>query len=75
MDFDWADEAIHAGYGRKWMRAALDAGGHNALAWPDVAKRCEELVAARVAAATEDEKRTLRRCSDALIAAARERIA
>jgi hypothetical protein len=74
MDFDWADEAIHAGYGRKWMRAALDAGGYNALAWSDVTKRCEDLVAARVAAATEGEKRALRRCADALITAARARI-
>ena len=74
MDFDWADEAIHAGYGRKWMRAALDARGHEALSWPDVTQRCEELVAARVASATEEEKRVLRRRADALIAEAAGRI-
>lgn len=58
MEFDWADEAIHAGYGRRWLREALNVEdpGHE---WRSVLTECEELVAARIARATEQEKAAL----------------
>jgi hypothetical protein len=55
MDFDWADEAIHAGYGRRWLRAALESAGRDPGTWPEVVERCESLVARRVARATPAE--------------------
>ncbi|MFN2490634.1 MAG: DUF455 family protein [Actinomycetota bacterium] len=67
MDFDWADEAIHAGYGRRWLRRALQAAGDDPESWPQVVARCEQLVQQRVARATDDEKRDIRACADALI--------
>jgi hypothetical protein len=68
MDFDWADEAIHAGYGRRWLRAALDKRGESPDDWKHVLKRCEELAAARVERSTEEEKETVRACAEALVA-------
>jgi HD superfamily phosphodiesterase len=59
MEFDWADEAIHAGYGRTWLRRAVEVEGRDPNSWADVVKECEELVAARVARATDEERKTI----------------
>lgn len=67
MEFDWADEAIHAGYGRKWLRAALEAEGRAGDEWRDVVTDCGADVAARVARATESEKEALREQARRLI--------
>lgn len=74
MDFDWADEAIHAGYGRRWLRAALESRGENPENWKEVLKRCEELAAARVAGATEEEKQTVVACTETLLSEAERSI-
>ena len=66
MEFDWADEAIHAGYGRRWLREAVGAEGHTGD-WTEVLKHCDELVAERVAAASESEKAALRTQAERLI--------
>lgn len=68
MDFDWADESIHAGYGRRWLKAALAQAGRPASDWREVVAHCEELIAARVAEATEDEKATSYAHAKALVA-------
>jgi uncharacterized ferritin-like protein (DUF455 family) len=73
MDFDWADEAIHAGYGRKWMRSALAKAGRPPSDWDDVVARCEELVQERVASATDAEKDETRACAARLLALAEKR--
>lgn len=73
MDFDWADEAIHAGYGRKWMRAALAKSGRPSSDWDEVVARCEELVQERVASATDVEKDETRACAGRLLALAEKR--
>ena len=70
MDFDWADESIHAGYGRRWLKAATARTGHS---WSDVIAHCEELVAARIARATDEEKATSYAHAERLLQAARER--
>ncbi|CAN5704782.1 hypothetical protein BH24ACT26_BH24ACT26_08270 [soil metagenome] len=70
MDFDWADEAIHAGYGRRWLRRALQARGDDPESWPEVVARCDDLVRARLERATDAERRETRACADALIARA-----
>jgi uncharacterized ferritin-like protein (DUF455 family) len=59
MDFDWADEGIHAAYGRKWMRALLRQRGRGADEWPGLLEECEALVAQRVAAASAVERAEL----------------
>ena len=67
MEFDWADEAIHAGYGRKWLRAALEARGEDGNRWSRIVEDCERDVADRVGRGTEDEKAAVRRQADLLI--------
>ncbi len=70
MEFDWADETLHAEYGRRWLRALLQARGEAPESWPAVLERCEELVRERVAKATPQDLERIRSCADALVAAA-----
>jgi hypothetical protein len=55
MDFDWADETIHAGYGKHWLRELLAVRGEDPRAYDSVRERCGQLVAEYVATATPDE--------------------
>ena len=71
MEFDWADETLHAEYGRRWLRRLLEARGEDRESWPAVLERCEQLVRDRVARATRDELDRIRACADALLAAVR----
>lgn len=74
MDFDWADEAIHAGYGRKWIKALLDSE-NGARGWHDVVARCESLVQERIDARTPEEERITRDAAERLIEEAERRLA
>lgn len=70
MDFDWADETIHAAYGHRWLDA-LHAQKPDAV--PDIEtirQRCDELVAAVVSTATDDERAEIRRVAEQLTAKA-----
>ena len=69
MEFDWADEAIHAGYGRRWLGEAL-ALEEPGREWRSLLAECEELVEARVAKASEEERTGLLRQAKKLIAKA-----
>ena len=70
MEFDWADETLHAEYGRRWLRRLLEVRGEDPESWPAVLERCEELVAERIARATPEDLERIRACADALVAAA-----
>ena len=70
MEFDWADETLHAEYGRRWLRALLKARGEDPESWPAVLERCEQLVEARIARATPEDLEQIRDCADALLASA-----
>ncbi len=70
MEFDWADETLHAEYGRRWLRRLLQARGEDPKSWPAVLERCEQLVQERVARATPEELERIRACADALVEAA-----
>lgn len=74
MEFDWADETLHAEYGRRWLRRLLESRGLDSETWPAVLERCEELVKERVASATPEERERIRRCAESLIREA-ERLA
>ena len=56
MDFDWADETIHATYGKRWLEALRET--------------CETLVAAQVDSATEADRAETRHIAQAMIAKA-----
>jgi broad specificity phosphatase PhoE len=75
MEFDWADETLHAEYGRRWLRRLLEARGEDPESWPEVLRRCEELVHERVAQATPDDLERIRERADALVRAAAARVA
>ena len=72
MEFDWADETLHAEYGRRWLRRLLESRGEDPESWPEVLARCERLVEERVARATPEELDRIRACADALVVAAEQ---
>ena len=44
MEFDWADETLHAEYGRRWLKELLEPRGEDPESWPAVLEHCEQLV-------------------------------
>jgi uncharacterized ferritin-like protein (DUF455 family) len=74
MEFDWADETIHAHFGNHWLKALHDARPADIPAPDALRSRCAELVQATIASATEAERRAIREVAEALIDKA-ERIA
>jgi uncharacterized ferritin-like protein (DUF455 family) len=70
LEFDWADETLHAEYGRRWLRRLLEVRGEDPESWPAILERCEQLIAERIARATPGELERIRACADALLGAA-----
>ncbi|HUO33749.1 MAG TPA: DUF455 family protein [Candidatus Acidoferrum sp.] len=70
MDFDWADETIHAGYGRHWLKELLIVRGQDPNAHEEVRAHCMKLVSDCVGTATPEEVAAIRRVADALMAKA-----
>ncbi len=75
MEFDWADETLHAEYGRHWLKRLLESRGEDPEGWGTVLGRCEELVQERIAGTTAEEKRRIRVCADRLLDEAERRAA
>src|SRR5450631_820294 len=75
MDFDWADETIHAGYGKHWLRELLAARGEDPAAHDQVRERCGKLVSDYVAMATAEEVAGIRKIASALMVQAARRSA
>ncbi|MDX6473886.1 MAG: hypothetical protein QOK22_2702 [Gaiellaceae bacterium] len=73
MEFDWADETLHAEYGRRWLKELLERRGEDPESWPAVLERCEQLVAARVAQATGEDRARITAVADALVSEATTR--
>lgn len=67
MEFDWADETLHAEYGRRWLKDILQKRGADPESWPGVLERCEELVSARLARATDAEREAIVTRADNLL--------
>jgi hypothetical protein len=59
MDFDWADETMHAGYGKYWLKQILALGDRPGLSLESVKNRCSELVEAFVQTASPEEREAL----------------
>jgi hypothetical protein len=69
MDFDWADETIHAHYGNLWLQELQKARGEE----PDpkaVRARCHELIDAIVASASDEERDEIVTMANAMLAKA-----
>jgi hypothetical protein len=67
MDFDWADESIHASYGKRWLTRLIAARSLPTETFAQVQERCAVLVAATVASATPAEIADIREAADRLI--------
>ena len=67
MDFDWADETIHAGYGKRWLRQLLTVRGQAPSDYERIRERCREMVADFVLSASPDEVSAIKRRANALI--------
>jgi uncharacterized ferritin-like protein (DUF455 family) len=70
MDFDWADETIHAGYGKHWLRELLAVRGEDPSAHDLVRERCRQLVTDYVSTATAQEIRDIKQIAVRLMAKA-----
>jgi uncharacterized ferritin-like protein (DUF455 family) len=67
MDFDWADETIHATYGNRWLKSLHEIDPERYTAPSLVRQHCEELVQRIVAQASSEEKRAITDRANALI--------
>jgi uncharacterized ferritin-like protein (DUF455 family) len=73
MDFDWADETMHAGYGKHWLKELLAIRGQDPATHDRVRERCEKLVGDYVSTATPDEVVEIRKVANGLMARAARR--
>ena len=72
MDFDWADETIHASYGSHWLGELNKLGAGKEI--DDIRVRCDEMVRAVIQTASESERQEIRQIAESMIAKA-ERLA
>lgn len=73
MDFDWADETIHAGYGKHWLRELLATRGEDSASHETVREHCGRLVSEYVATTSPEEVEAIRKVAQELMAEAAER--
>jgi hypothetical protein len=72
MDFDWADETLHASYGKRWLKELLAIRGQGPGAYKEVRKNCEKLVNDYVRTATPAEVTDLKNASSQLLNQAKQ---
>ena len=72
MDFDWADETLHASYGKRWLKELLAFRGQDPAAYDDVRRNCEKLVTDYVTTATLTEISDLKMVANCLLNKANE---
>lgn len=74
MEFDWADETIHAHYGSKWLAELRAKYPAEIPDRKDINEHCEALVEQVVASATDTERAEITRVTEAIIAKAEQMI-
>jgi broad specificity phosphatase PhoE len=67
MEFDWADETLHAEYGRRWMKELLARRGEDPESWPQILERCEQLVGQKLAEASDADREAIVTTANALL--------
>jgi uncharacterized ferritin-like protein (DUF455 family) len=72
MDFDWADETIHATYGNRWLKALHEAHPEKIPSPEKVRKYCEALVQKMIQSATPEETLAITERAQALIDKAKQ---
>jgi hypothetical protein len=68
MQFDWADETIHAEYGRRWLKRLLELDGRPPDHYADILDECEQLVQRRIEQIQPGEFDEIRACAERLVA-------
>ena len=68
MDFDWADETLHASYGKRWLKELLAVRGEDPATYDLIRERCGKLVSDYIGTATSEEISTIKAIAAALIA-------
>jgi Protein of unknown function (DUF455) len=72
MDFDWADETIHATYGNRWLRTLHELNPEKYPAADKIRNDCEALVKNIIASASVAEKSAIIDRADKMIQRANE---
>jgi uncharacterized ferritin-like protein (DUF455 family) len=72
MDFDWADETIHATYGNRWLRALHELNPDKFPAASQVRDVCESLVKRMIESASATEKSAITERAHSMIQRANE---
>jgi len=67
MDFDWADETLHASYGKRWLKELLGIRGQDPATYEEVRRNCEKSVNDYVGTATQAEIRDLKATAERLL--------
>jgi hypothetical protein len=67
MEFDWADETIHANYGAHWIGVLREAKPDAVPDFNELRDQCNELVDAIIATATDQERADIRKVAQAMI--------
>jgi uncharacterized ferritin-like protein (DUF455 family) len=74
MDFDWADETIHAHYGKRWHDELRSKFPDRIPEIDVIRQRCDSLVAGQIGSANESDREDIRKVAEAMITKA-EKIA
>jgi uncharacterized ferritin-like protein (DUF455 family) len=72
MDFDWADETIHATYGNRWLRTLHELNPEKYPAADKIRNDCEALVKTIITSASDAEKSAIIDRADKMIQRANE---
>ncbi|GIQ68948.1 DUF455 family protein [Xylanibacillus composti] len=67
MDFDWADETIHTGYGKTWLSQVLKNRGQDPDDYSHVKDECERLVRRVVESVSEEEIEEIKQIANHMI--------
>jgi hypothetical protein len=74
MDFDWADETIHASYGKHWLKELLAIQGRDPADHDRIREHCGKLVNDYVNTATADEVGDIKKIANALMVKAAQKL-
>ncbi len=70
MEFDWADETIHAHYGSTWIGKLRETDPDHIPDFDALRARCDEFVARTIASATDAERAAILQVAQAMVAKA-----
>ncbi len=69
MDFDWADETIHAHYGKKWLTELLEVRGVEED--PKIIRQeCEKMVDELISKASDSERQEILSIANSMLSKA-----